>query len=113
METVVLPPAVTADMSDIRAHDKTTGNPPYGNNAETKAQESEVQVLRLTFGDDDDAFNEVEYSSPATDQYIFANAKFPVLRHDGFFENSIRAAAGPVVSEIDSNFSRQVTFFCV
>lgn len=112
METVVLPSTVNEDINDIRAFDKTTGNPSYINNAETNTRESEVQVQRLTFGDDDDAANEMEYSNPVTDQFIFAHTKFPVLRHDGFFENSMRAATGPVVSEVDSNFSRQVTF-CV
>jgi hypothetical protein len=113
METVVLPSSVIENINDTYHRVKTTGNSSHVKNTEDKIQESEIQVLKLKFGDDDDAGNELEYKNPVKDQYIFANTRFPVLRYDGYFENSIRGSAMPVVSEVDSNFSRQVSFLCV
>jgi hypothetical protein len=70
----------------------------------TGVQQREVQELKLKFEDeDDDKHNN-------TSQYIFANARrLPMT--PGY--NAVVEENLPVVSELDSNFSRQVRLLSV
>jgi len=106
VETIVLPRFVAAAVYDRNSDIKTISAVPVevGN-----SQEHEVQVLNLKFCNDDDN-NDSTYSTRGSEPYVFASTRFPIVRHDAYFGGVVKELPAPVVSEVDSNFSRQVRY---